>query len=201
MMALSKIRNAGFTVSLTANNLVISPASNLTPDQRVFLKQHKAEIISELQQQSILSNADQQTILDYLVAIDETDPVIIDEVLEVCANDADSLTWALAEADRIQRLAKGDTSGLVQCSACVRLQCNKCSLHGFYVVVDKYRQCDDYQPESKVITCHSCQHFQSFYNHGGGAGACNVGVMPSGVCWHSQTKHECDKYQALVVKK
>ena len=30
MMALSKIRNAGFTVSLAGNSLVISPASNLT---------------------------------------------------------------------------------------------------------------------------------------------------------------------------
>lgn len=197
MLALSKIRNAGFTVSLAGNSLVISPASNLTPVQREFLKQHKAEIVSELQQQCVLSNADRQKLLAYMAAIGETNQATIDEYLEVCANDADSLVWALNEADRVLSLAKGDTSDLVQCSMCSRLKRNKCQLHGFYVVVDKWRKCDDYQPESKIITCDSCNHFQSFYAHGGGAGVCNVGVMPSGVCWHSQTKHECDFFKPI----
>lgn len=49
MGALSKIRSAGFSVSLLDDGLAISPAQNLTNNQRDFLKQHKSEIISELQ--------------------------------------------------------------------------------------------------------------------------------------------------------
>ena len=51
MSALLKIRNAGFYVALDGDGFKVTPASLLTMQQREFLKLHKAEIISELQEQ------------------------------------------------------------------------------------------------------------------------------------------------------
>lgn len=48
------------------------------------------------------------------------------------------------------------------------------------------------------ITCKSCIHFESYYDHGGGAGICHVGVMPFGACWWGDTLHLCDQYQSSV---
>ncbi len=62
MSALSRIESAGFKVSLTGDNLEITPASQLTLPQRKFLKSHKAEIISELKAVT-LPDADQHKIL------------------------------------------------------------------------------------------------------------------------------------------
>jgi hypothetical protein len=50
MGALLKIQQAGFDVSLTdAGGLAIAPASLLNDSQREFLKQHKSEIVKELE--------------------------------------------------------------------------------------------------------------------------------------------------------
>ena len=51
MSALSKIRNAGFDLALYGDSFKVTPASSLTTIQREFLKSHKAEIITELQEQ------------------------------------------------------------------------------------------------------------------------------------------------------
>lgn len=48
MTALSKIRNAGFNVELDGDSIKITPSTQLTKNQRDFLKSHKAEIIGEL---------------------------------------------------------------------------------------------------------------------------------------------------------
>lgn len=48
-----KIKNAGFDVSLNGDNFRITPASFLSTRQREFLKLHKAEIINELQAETI----------------------------------------------------------------------------------------------------------------------------------------------------
>ena len=49
MTALAKIKDAGFTLSLTdSGNLKIAPFSKLTPEQRDYLKQQKQEIIEQL---------------------------------------------------------------------------------------------------------------------------------------------------------
>jgi chaperone required for assembly of F1-ATPase len=48
MTALRKIEQAGFRVFLDGDNLAITPAKDLTLNQREFLKLHKAEIIAEL---------------------------------------------------------------------------------------------------------------------------------------------------------
>ena len=49
MTTLAKIKDAGFTLSLTdSGNLKISPFSKLSDTQREFLKQRKQEIIEQL---------------------------------------------------------------------------------------------------------------------------------------------------------
>lgn len=50
MTALAKIKDAGFTLSLTnSGNLKIIPFSKLTDTQRAYLTRHKPEIIAELE--------------------------------------------------------------------------------------------------------------------------------------------------------
>jgi hypothetical protein len=122
MLALSKIRKAGFTVSLAGNALEISPASNLTPNQRDFLKQHKAEIIEQLQAEAApLSTVDRLKLLDYMAAIQETDHEMINELLTVCAKDPKALAWALSWADKV--LAKQNQSSIITCRNCSHFQC------------------------------------------------------------------------------
>ena len=102
MNALAKIRNAGFSVALVGESFEIIPASALTQTQREFLKSHRAEIVDELRTEtSCLSVTNRQKLLDYLAAIDETDPEMIQELLDVCAKDADKLAWALGWADKV----------------------------------------------------------------------------------------------------
>ncbi len=51
MPALSRIERAGFELALYGEGFKVFPASALTPNQRDFLKAHKAEIMTELQGQ------------------------------------------------------------------------------------------------------------------------------------------------------
>lgn len=51
MGVLSKIKKAGFDVSLYGDSFKITPSSALTMQHREFLKFHKSEIITELQNQ------------------------------------------------------------------------------------------------------------------------------------------------------
>ncbi len=53
MSALQKIKNAGFDIEMQGDSFVVTPASLLNSQQREFLKNHKAEIISELQRDEL----------------------------------------------------------------------------------------------------------------------------------------------------
>jgi hypothetical protein len=52
MIALNKIRQAGFSLSVVDGKLLVTPAKNLTDQQREFIKQHKAEIIDDLEREA-----------------------------------------------------------------------------------------------------------------------------------------------------
>jgi hypothetical protein len=91
MSALSKIEKAGFKVFLTGDSLGITPANNLTLPQREFLKLHRAEIITEL--------SAYQKIIIWLTLIGETEQAIIDETIERCKADRDTLSYFLQRAD------------------------------------------------------------------------------------------------------
>lgn len=53
MGALANIREAGFNIKINPAGLEISPASRLTQQQRDFLKNHRAEIIAELNAEQV----------------------------------------------------------------------------------------------------------------------------------------------------
>lgn len=117
----------------------------------------KTETKAKSDKQSLLP-AHRKKLLDYMAAIDETDPAMIEELLTECAKNPEALAWALGWADKL--LAKQK------------------------------------QSEQQSVTCRHCEHFRCFNAHGGGAGACGVGVMPMGACHWSETAHDCDQYQA-----
>ena len=58
MAMLSRIIEQGFTVTLIGDDFDISPAKNLTDNQREFLRSNKAEIIQELKQQQASNDTD-----------------------------------------------------------------------------------------------------------------------------------------------
>ncbi|MCQ8104122.1 hypothetical protein NP590_08405 [Methylomonas sp. SURF-2] len=202
MAALLKIREAGFMVELAGDKLSINPASALTSNQRDFLKAHRAEIILELQAEtSGLSACERQKLLAYLDAIGETDQDIINEYLTECGKDAAILARELQQADDCLQLKIGNTTDFIQCSSCRHLSGDTCQFHDWRVVVDKWRRCNDFDalqktPDSAVITCKACSHFQSFNTHGGGAGSCSAGVQPFGACWWADTLHDCSQWSA-----
>lgn len=206
MAALAKIRSAGFNVQLLGESFQVSPAGALTSNQRSFLKSHKAEIMEELRIEAMpLSVCDQQKLLTYLDAIDETDQVIINEYLTECGKDSAILAMALQRAEACLQIKTGDYTGLVQCSGCRRLSGDACQLHVWRVVVDKWRRCSDFDAlhktsHSAVTTCKGCSHFQCYNDHGGGAGACSVGVQPFGLCWWADTHHECQQFNQKAKK-
>jgi len=53
MSALTMIKNAGFDLSLYGDSFKVTPSSLLSTTQREFLKIHKDEIITELQQSPV----------------------------------------------------------------------------------------------------------------------------------------------------
>lgn len=148
-----------------------------------------------------IDTENRQKLLAYLDAIGETDQESIDEYLTECESNPDTLARQLQQADDCLQIKTGDYAGLVQCSVCHHLTGDTCNRFGWRVVIDKWRRCADHAQKSETITCKSCGHFRSFNNHGGGAGACGVGVMPFGACWWADTVHECDKYQTLEAGK
>jgi hypothetical protein len=95
MSALAKIEKAGFRVFLDGDNLGISPAKDLTQPQREFLKSHKAEIITEL---SIY-----RKIINWLASIGETEQEMIDETIDRCKADPDTLSYFVQRADGIAK--------------------------------------------------------------------------------------------------
>jgi len=48
MLALARLRQAGFTVALDDNELWIKPISKLTPEQRAYIRAHKVLLLEEL---------------------------------------------------------------------------------------------------------------------------------------------------------
>jgi hypothetical protein len=95
MGALHKIKEAGFDVALVDGWIEISPSDRLTHNQRQFLKTHKAEILSELQGEQIRQTENERTVLAWLASIGETDPEIIDDTLNRCRADQETMQYFL----------------------------------------------------------------------------------------------------------
>lgn len=124
MSALSKIRQAGFSVALVGESFEIIPASALTQTQREFLKSHRSEIINELSAEtSSLSAADRSKLLDYMAAIGETDPEMIAELLDECAKCPEKLAWALSWSNKVLAAQDSQEQALITCRSCKHFQC------------------------------------------------------------------------------
>ncbi|WP_432741734.1 hypothetical protein ABXJ76_15560 [Methylobacter sp. G7] len=91
MSALSRIEKAGFSIVLAGDSLEITPASLLTQPQREFLKSHKAEIITEL--------STYQKIINWLASIGEDDQEMIDEIIDRCKADPETLSYFLQRSN------------------------------------------------------------------------------------------------------
>ncbi|WP_245619765.1 hypothetical protein [Methylomicrobium agile] len=93
-----------------------------------------------------LSDQDRQKILDYLTAIGETDQKVIQEMLQICAVDADKRIWMLQWAE--QHLPKPPVELLDDrhyCRECLHLKNKRCQKQDFRPVDDVPRRCGDYQ--------------------------------------------------------
>jgi hypothetical protein len=163
-----------------------------------FIEFEKSESVANGANVAMGLNAlNRQKLLVYLEAIGETDQASIDEYLTECGNNPETLARELQQADDCLQIKTGDYTGLVQCSGCSHLSGDTCNRYRWRVVVDKWRRCTGNATAPAIVTCKSCGHFQSFNDHGGGAGTCSVGVMPFSVCWWADTVHECKHHQSI----
>lgn len=95
-----------------------------------------------------LSDQDKQILLDYLTAIGETDPAIIEEVLEVCARNAEKRSWLLQWADNLLQPPKVNVDTWDDrryCRDCHWIRQLKCLKHDFRPVDDVPRRCGDFK--------------------------------------------------------
>jgi len=200
MMALSAlIHKSKFKPVATAT--VATPATHNHKNRPTVANVASVAVANPTHSKTIIPS-DRQKLLDYLEAIGETDQDVIAEYLTECGKDAAILARELQQADDCLQLKTGNTSGLVKCSGCVQISRATCQFPGWRVVVDKWRRCNDFEEhrkttESELITCKACCHFQSYNNHGGGAGACSAGVQPFGACWWADSVHECDQFKLI----
>ena len=105
-----KIIDAGFSLRVEGNKLIISPFNELKPNQLEFLKSHKAEIIEELTQQQAgnnenllraLHHLDKFKLNSWLLFIGETDKELIDDFFAQCQTSEDALKYFIQRAKEI----------------------------------------------------------------------------------------------------
>lgn len=145
----SAIATTATTATKSPDNVSLSQKSRMSQPDNVsindFNQSGNVAIVA-----TGLSAADRQTLLDYLAAIGETDPAMIDEYLTECASKLDILKAQLQQAHDCLQIRTGDTIGMVQCSGCNHLSGDTCNLHGWRIVVDKWRRCSDFDVLQKT---------------------------------------------------
>lgn len=82
MAALDHLRDRGLTAERDGDRLLVSPASGLTDDDRQFIRDHKRELIIEVERQrrrnEILMKLAENPSVKYAYAVDTgSDPVIL----------------------------------------------------------------------------------------------------------------------------
>ncbi len=96
----------------------------------------------------VLSDKDKAKLLAYLDAIKETDQEIIDEFLDDCTNNQQTLLYALQLAEDTLSIRHGQMAGFVRCRKCRHLVGDACDIFRWRILVDKWRRCGDYDSES-----------------------------------------------------
>ncbi len=81
MNALTKIRNAGFELTLlNENSIQIIPSSKLSDQQREFLRQNKSELIADLRAEKAVNDVFHKVVTCYTP---------LGNPIDIMANDAD----------------------------------------------------------------------------------------------------------------
>jgi hypothetical protein len=170
MTALSKIKTAGFDLSLTDTGTIkVAPFSKLTDTQREYLKTHKAEIMAELQAEAAndkthaippLTPTECQNLQALLTWIGERDPELIDDY------------WRQVESDPAAK--------------------------AYFLA--RYAKDVQPKPETQQVKCMDCKHFQPHHQHGKGSGDCAAGVIPSGIVHWYDTPKRCQQFNGLKPK-
>ena len=168
MSALAKIRSAGYAVSLVDGFIEISPAGNLTDDQRGYLRSHKSEIIAELEAEAAndsdhqLTDDQTQSITRWVCSLGGSEVIIAEEladVLEQCRNNPDALAYFMKRASiEPAKPAKpiGDTRKFCrQCQHHNTIQGRpgviKCMLQDKIWIDDWPRHCGEFQANGLPI--------------------------------------------------
>ena len=104
-----------------------------------------------------------QKLLAYLAAIDETDPEMIAELLDICAEQPDKLAWALNWANKVLSAQVQPEQSLITCRNCQYFQCynahgggaGKCGVGitspGLCWWGETHHDCEKYQSKSIII--------------------------------------------------
>lgn len=194
MSALAKIQEAGFVISLTDTGFDVTPSKKLTQSQREFLKEHKAEIVSELKGAEVVAaNPDIETIKAWLASIGEDDPETIKGVLDKCANDPEAYSYYIGRAKGEMPKPKPSAKQPKKTVTCFTPAGNPVEVmpdspdHEKFLVAMNPALPDQVQ-------CMACQHFKSHNQHGRGAGVCNTGVTPKGITHWFDTQHSCNQF-------
>ena len=121
MSALSQVRSAGLSVSLAGDFLKVIPSDQITLPWRAFLKSNKAAIVSELKSLSTAGQKENDStrwenpinpkIIGWLHAIGEDSQEIIDEVIDKCLSNPETLAYYLLRSEEVPEQ-------MIQCQDC-----------------------------------------------------------------------------------
>jgi hypothetical protein len=91
MNAVDKIRQAGFTLTLSGESLSIKPRKRLSRTQTQYIKDNKADIVKQLKTEKLSG---------WLEAIGETCQELIAEFWEQVSTDKEAEAYFLGRADK-----------------------------------------------------------------------------------------------------
>ena len=114
---------ANFERSNQQDRPEISRISKISNPVEVSTEIGTAEISKISKISSGLTEAQKSKLLDYMAAIDERDPEMINELLTECGKDVDKLAWALNWADKVLAAQAQPEQGLITCRNCQHFQC------------------------------------------------------------------------------
>jgi len=111
-MLLQQLKEQGVLLKTDGENLSIKIDGELTEEQYHFLKEHKLQLIGELQ--TSLSDEQETKIRSWLEYISETDSDIITEIVERCRDNMEAKEYFLRRSHEAPKPA----SRMITCGDC-----------------------------------------------------------------------------------
>jgi hypothetical protein len=91
--SIDRFKQQGYSLEVVGNSLRVSPLSALNRPQLDYLKQHKAKIIKALNDER-----KEQRVLAWLSSIGEKDQAVIDDTLNRCRDDQETMQYFLTRS-------------------------------------------------------------------------------------------------------